>query len=135
MRAAVQREVDALDPQARALLRGAAIAGDPFDPELAAAAAAVTSDGSLGLSFSDPSLVLDALVAADLVRPHGGARRFAFRHPLVRRAVYDATPPPGGSRPTNAWPPRSTSAGRAPPCAPTTSRASPARATARRSTS
>jgi predicted ATPase len=95
LQAAVQREVDALDPAARALLRGAAIAGDPFDPELAAAAA---SDGSLRLSFSEPSLVprsdvLDALVQADLVRPHPGARRFAFRHPLVRRAVYDATPP------------------------------------------
>ena len=25
--------------------------------------------------------------------PHPGARRFAFRHPLVRRAVYDASPP------------------------------------------
>ena len=95
LQAAVPREVDALDPAARALLRGAAIAGDPFDPELAAAAA---SDGSLRLSFSEPSLVprsdvLDALVQADLVRPHPGARRFAFRHPLVRRAVYDATPP------------------------------------------
>ena len=26
-------------------------------------------------------------------------RRFRFRHPLVRRAVYEATPPAGGSRP------------------------------------
>ena len=34
------------------------------------------------------------------------AARFAFRHPLVRRAVYDATPPPGGSRPTSARPRR-----------------------------
>jgi DNA-binding CsgD family transcriptional regulator len=39
--------------------------------------------------------VLDRLVAADLVRPSSGTPScgFAFRHPLVRRAVYDAAPP------------------------------------------
>ena len=36
---------------------------------------------------------LDRLVAADLVRSTGDGRAFAFRHPLVRRAVYDAAPP------------------------------------------
>ena len=36
---------------------------------------------------------LDRLVAADLVRSTGNGRAFAFRHPLVRRAVYDAAPP------------------------------------------
>ncbi|MFP5361168.1 MAG: helix-turn-helix transcriptional regulator [Thermoleophilia bacterium] len=82
--AAVQQEVAALPPATRVLLEGAAVAGDPFDPELAARAAGV--DG-------DASAMLDELVAADLVLPAEAARGFRFRHPLVRRAVYDAAPP------------------------------------------
>jgi DNA-binding NarL/FixJ family response regulator len=82
--AAVQREIAALPPASRALLDGAAVSGDPFDPELAAAAAA--------LDPGDVLVLLDRLVAADLVRPLEGPRRFGFRHPLVRRAVYEATP-------------------------------------------
>ncbi|HWC25929.1 MAG TPA: AAA family ATPase, partial [Solirubrobacteraceae bacterium] len=82
--AAVQQEVSAVPPASRALLEGAAVAGDPFDPELAARAAALEEDALASL---------DRLVAADLVRPAQAARGFRFRHPLVRRAVYDAAPP------------------------------------------
>ncbi|MDW5594797.1 BREX system ATP-binding domain-containing protein [Conexibacter stalactiti] len=82
--AAVQLEVQSLPPASRMLIDGAAVAGDPFDPELAAAAAALDPLDTLSL--------LDELVAADLLRPTGG-RAFRFRHPLVRRAVYDAAPP------------------------------------------
>jgi hypothetical protein len=78
----VQLESRALPPASRALLDGAAVAGDPFDPELAAAAA--------GLDEAAPA-TLDRLVAADLVRATGDGLR--FRHPLVRRTVYDAAPP------------------------------------------
>jgi DNA-binding NarL/FixJ family response regulator len=81
--AAVTLGLATLDPAARALLDGAAVAGDPFDPELAAAAAGVEPDPA----------ALDVLVAANLVRAEGRARAFAFRHPLIRRAVYDAAPP------------------------------------------
>ena len=35
---------------------------------------------------------LDELLATELVRPTGVPRRFRFRHPLVRRAVYDSAP-------------------------------------------
>ena len=83
--AAVALEVAALDVEARALLEGAAVAGEPFDPELAAAAAALPCPSALA--------ALDRLVTADLVRPGEDGRAFAFRHPLVRRAVYAGTAP------------------------------------------
>ncbi len=81
----VRLEVDALEPGPRTLVEGAAVCGDPFDPELAGAAADVALAGAL--------TALDELVAADLVHPTGDGRAFRFRHPLVRRAVYDTTPP------------------------------------------
>src|SRR4051794_24440597 len=80
--ATVALELAALDETSRTLVDGAAVAGERFDPELAVAAA--------GLDV--PESALDALVAADLVRPSTG-RVYCFRHPLVRRAVYDAAPP------------------------------------------
>jgi DNA-binding CsgD family transcriptional regulator len=59
------------------------VAGDPFDSELAAAAA----DADEATALAE----LDRLVNATLVRPAGGSRGFRFRHPVVRRAVYDST--------------------------------------------
>src|SRR3954471_8321356 len=59
--AAISLEVAALGDTSRALIEGAAVAGDPFDPELAAAAAEL--DDAVALT------ALDNLVAADLVRP------------------------------------------------------------------
>jgi DNA-binding CsgD family transcriptional regulator len=81
--AAVEQEVATLPDDVRTLLEGAAVAGDPFDPELAAVTAGLESDAA----------ALDRLVATALVRPTGEGRSFAFRHPLVRRAVYDSAPP------------------------------------------
>jgi DNA-binding NarL/FixJ family response regulator len=81
--AAVGQEVAALPGSSRSLLEGAAVAGDPFDPELAAAAAGTRLDPD----------ALDRLVAADLVRASGSGRQLAFRHPLIRRAVYDLVAP------------------------------------------
>ncbi|MDY7087423.1 MAG: AAA family ATPase [Actinomycetota bacterium] len=83
VRAALAGEVSRLPAAARLVLEGAAVAGDPFDVDLAAAAA--------GLSEADVLAALDALLEADLIRPTGRARQFRFRHPLVRRSVCEDT--------------------------------------------
>ncbi len=81
--ASVADELDSLPAVARVMLESAAIAGDPFEPDLAAEIA--------GLSADEGLLLLDELLAADLVRPTEMPRRFAFRHPLLRRAVYEGS--------------------------------------------
>jgi ATP/maltotriose-dependent transcriptional regulator MalT len=81
--AALTREVGALSWGARRLLDGAAVAGDPFRVELAIAAA--------GLSDSRGLDALDELLEQRLVRPTEVPRRFAFRHPIVHKAIYSAT--------------------------------------------
>jgi DNA-binding NarL/FixJ family response regulator/tetratricopeptide (TPR) repeat protein len=84
---AISAELGALDPEARLVLEAGAVAGDPFDPSLAAETAELPEDAALR--------ALDDLLRRALVRP-AGPRRFAFRHPVVRHAVYDGTP--GGWR-------------------------------------
>ena len=86
--AALAEELGLLSDGGRRILEGAAVAGDPFEPELVAAAAGVTEVTAIE--------ALDELLRSDLVRPTDVPRRFRFRHPLVRRAVYDASP--GGWR-------------------------------------
>jgi DNA-binding NarL/FixJ family response regulator len=85
---ALAEELAFLSDGARLVLEGAAVAGDPFEPELAAAAASAPE----GLALE----ALDELLALDLVRHTDVPRRFRFRHPLVRRAVYEEAP--GGWR-------------------------------------
>jgi hypothetical protein len=80
--AALTAELQALSEAGRVLLRGAAIAGDPFEPEPACAIA--------DLGGADWVVALDELLDAGLVHTTGVARQFAFRHPLVRRAVYES---------------------------------------------
>jgi DNA-binding NarL/FixJ family response regulator len=86
--AALAEELALLSDVARLVLQGGAVAGDPFEPELAAAAAAVPEATALE--------ALDELLELDLVRETEVPRRFRFRHPLIRRAVYQSTP--GGWR-------------------------------------
>jgi predicted ATPase len=86
--AALGEELALLPDNARLFARGAAVAGDPFDLDLAMAAAAL--DGSAALE------AVDELLRVDVARETDVPRRFRFRHPLVRRAVYESTP--GGWR-------------------------------------
>jgi len=82
--AALSEELALLSDEIRRVLEGAAVAGDMFDPELAAAAGGGTEGHTLR--------ALDELIRVDLVRTTDVPRRFRFRHPLVRRAVYDSMP-------------------------------------------
>ena len=80
--AALGEELALLSKETRLVLEGAAVAGDPFEPELAAAAAAVSEAAAMD--------AVDELLRLDLVRSTDVPRRFRFRHPLVRRAVYES---------------------------------------------
>jgi len=86
--ASLGEELGLLSDDARRVLEGASVAGDPFEPELAAAAAATSEAAAME--------AIDELLLLDLVRSTEVPRRFRFRHPLIRRAVYEATP--GGWR-------------------------------------
>ncbi len=81
--ASLAEELAGLSGEERTLLEGAAVAGEPFEPDLAAVIGELSLDAGLD--------ALDALLARDLLRPTTVPRRFRFRHPLVRRAVYDGT--------------------------------------------
>lgn len=82
VRAAIRDELRALPATARILLQGAAVLGEPFEPDLAAVAA--------GIQAGEAIEALDALLGSALVRPADVPRRFHFRHPIVRAAVYEA---------------------------------------------
>src|SRR3954462_13067720 len=86
--ASLNEELGLLSAAARRVLEGASVAGDPFEPELAAAAAATSEAAAME--------AIDELLVLDLVRSTEVPRRFRFRHPLIRRAAYEATP--GGWR-------------------------------------
>ena len=86
--ASLAEALAALTDAEHRMLDAAAVAGDPFEPDLAAAIAELPDRGGLE--------ALDGLLALDLVRATPVPRRFAFRHPLLREAVYEAIP--GGFR-------------------------------------
>ncbi len=90
------------------------MAGDPFEPELAAAAAATSEAAAMD--------AVDELLQLDLVRETDVPRRFRFRHPLVRRAVYEAT-----RRRAGGWAPTSGARRRSRPRGSDSGRARPPR--------
>ncbi len=82
--AAIDEELIAVSDESRIVLEAAAVAGEPFEPELIAA-----------IAERDMIFVLaaiDELLRFEFIRTTEAPRRFRFRHPIVRRAVYDGTP-------------------------------------------
>lgn len=82
--AAIREELSAASAPSRRTLQAAAVAGESFEPELVGAIA----------EQAEPAVLeaVDELVELDFIRPAEAPRRFRFRHPIVRRAVYDAIP-------------------------------------------
>ena len=72
--------VDRLAAKERALLQAAAVIGRQFDPQLLAAAVGETDLG--------PRLA--AMQALDLIRPEGKSSDYAFKHALVRDALFQS---------------------------------------------
>jgi DNA-binding NarL/FixJ family response regulator len=83
--AAIGGELERLSDPARSMAEAGAVVGDPFDLDLAVATA--------GVAEPDGLAAIDELTGCGLVRPANVPRRFLFRHPLVRRAVYEACAP------------------------------------------
>lgn len=77
--AAVEHELAQLSEPARTLVHGAAVAGEDLDLMLAAA------------GLEEDLAALDEAIAAGLLK--GEARRYRFRHPIVRLAAYECTGP------------------------------------------
>ena len=80
----VQRWALGLSTSGRQMLDGAAVAGEPFELELATAAA----DTSLAAATK----AIDELLHFGLMAETDALRRFRFGQPLVCRAVYPAAP-------------------------------------------
>jgi DNA-binding CsgD family transcriptional regulator len=83
--AAIQDELARIKGESRLMLDAAAILGESFEPEPAAAIAELTVASALA--------AIDELLEADIIRATAMPRRFRFRHPIVRRAVYDCMRP------------------------------------------
>jgi ATP/maltotriose-dependent transcriptional regulator MalT len=83
--AAIHEELVAVSGDSRLTLEAAAVAGESFEPELVAAVAERDLPAVLA--------AFDQLLMFDFIRPTHAPRRFRFRHPIVRRAIYDGMPP------------------------------------------
>jgi DNA-binding CsgD family transcriptional regulator/tetratricopeptide (TPR) repeat protein len=84
IRAAIAAELDGLPARARAFAQAAAVVGDPFELDLAIAAAAMSEPDALA--------ALDELLEREVLRSGDVPRQFRFRHPLVRNAIYATCP-------------------------------------------
>jgi DNA-binding CsgD family transcriptional regulator len=79
----IRSELARLPDRSRLTLQAAAVSGDPFDPGLVAEIAL--------MERSEVLAAVDELVRLELARPAESPGRFRFRHPIVRRAVYESS--------------------------------------------
>src|ERR1700761_361472 len=82
--AAIDDELSRILAGHKLVLDAAAVVGESFEPELVASIA----ERSVAFTLE----AIDQLVATDIIRATATPRRFRFRHPIVRRAVYDGMP-------------------------------------------
>ena len=82
---AIDDELAGLSPPARVIAEIAAVIGDPFEVALAEAVAEQDD--------AEFTAAVDELASRKLIRAGDTPRRFAFRHPLVRTAIYEGAPP------------------------------------------
>jgi ATP/maltotriose-dependent transcriptional regulator MalT len=80
--AVIASEFDRLTPQGRKLIQAASVLGDQFEPDLAREIVEMDEAKTVA--------ALDELVDRDLVQVAPAAGLFRFRHPIVRRAVYES---------------------------------------------
>lgn len=83
LRAALLSDVDSASTVAKHLARAAAVVGEPFDPDLVIEVA--------GLDRQAAAVALEELRLRDVFGPEGTELR--FRHPVLRRMIYDDAPP------------------------------------------
>ena len=82
--ASIREELSGLSAGTRVIADAAAIAGESFELQLVAAIAEQPEPSTLA--------AFDELLAVDFLRPTDAPQRFRFRHPIVRRTVYDQLP-------------------------------------------
>ncbi len=80
-----QDELQRLSPAAKLAVQAASVTGDPFDPLVAAAVAEISESEALA--------GMDEAAACELVAPAAETRMLRFRHPIVRRAIYESGGP------------------------------------------
>lgn len=81
----IASELEALSPEIRTVAEVAAVIGDPFEVDLLMAA--MKRDEIQVFDY------IDELVVRDLIHETEIPRRFEFRHPIVRSAVYGSLTP------------------------------------------
>lgn len=85
LRTTIAQELNGLKAETLSVLQAGALAGDPFEVYLVTAIMDIDEAQVLNC--------LEELVGLDLVRPTSTPDQFRFRHPIVRRVVYDEARP------------------------------------------
>jgi DNA-binding CsgD family transcriptional regulator/tetratricopeptide (TPR) repeat protein len=80
-----QEELRRLTPRSKLAMQAASVLGDPFDPAVVAVIAQISEAEALA--------AIDEAAAFEFVQPAAETRMLRFRHPIVRRAIYESGGP------------------------------------------